>query len=84
MQERIERYESRLADAFSAALARAAADGEVSAESVQARVQVLTGLAIAVNWTAHARGHRRAVQLAEAAAQQVRQWRVADAGAQAP
>lgn len=74
-RERIDRYHCMLGDSLRAALGRAARGGEIPAETVDTRSEVLRGLAIAVNWTARAAGPDAAVDLAAATRRTVDAWR---------
>ena len=75
VQERIDRYRTRLAGALRAALARARATGEIDAHEAEALADVLTALAVAVNWTARAGGTSPAQHVAESARRLIRDRR---------
>lgn len=73
VQERIDRYRTRLRAAMLTAVERAATAGRLETEDAAGLADLLTGLAVAVNWTARAAGPGPAQELAYSARRLVQQ-----------
>jgi TetR/AcrR family transcriptional regulator, transcriptional repressor for nem operon len=76
VQRRVDRYRHALTEAMSAALNRAVDAGEIGPDRIAERVEVLTALAVAVNWTAKSSGAVAAQRLARAARAVTAEWRL--------
>jgi TetR/AcrR family transcriptional repressor of nem operon len=74
LRTRVDRYRRSLRDAFAAALSRAEQRREVSSGQVDARAEVLLGLAVAVNWTARSGSSEAAAALAATAPALLADW----------
>jgi len=75
VQERMDRYRSRLAEAVTAALRAAAARRELPRCGLTGRAELLVALAVGINWTARAGGGRSADPLVRAVRDLLREWR---------
>lgn len=74
VSSRVERYRSRLEDALTAALQRAARRGEVDDREVPQRAEVLAGLVVAIHWTSRVAGPGPGQALASSVRHTVESW----------